>query len=157
LARTLANIKKARYKVMTRAAAAFTTPADAAAFSTLLGTFTDLGYCEDKEVKLAINKGEEITVDDGSKKLLAYSAVLEGKLLQTESADFTAVAAIEGTSQDVLLYDSVTMRCIFVPTIILYFEESFVTGEVQNIPFKGEREDVSTKAELRTIFDEPES
>lgn len=157
MARSLSNIKKPHYRVLYRDPAAFTVPADLTAWGTFLGTFTELGYCEDKTIKLKGDKGDQITVDDGTKLTQGFNFSLEAKLLQTEAADFTAIGAIHGTSQDILLYAADANRAIFIPTAVPYFLEDTTSGETEAVPMTIERENLASQDDFRTRFAVPTS
>ena len=136
MARTLANILKRHYRVLFRTPATFSQPADAATFST-------------------IEPSEQEALDTGKKKFMGWNGHLEGILLQSEVADYTAVEAIENTEQDILFYSEVTGMCIFFPNAILVFKEAISSGETETIPFEYDAEDLSTKSAFRTRFAEP--
>ena len=159
MARTAANIKKSHYRVMHRAPAAFTSPADpetdASTFATWLASWTELGICRDKTTKLEFTEGDEEILDDGTKLKLGYNALLEFILLQSLEADYTAYEAIENIAQDIFLYDEVGQKCLFIPNTLLFFAESVVSGDVEAIPAKYEADNKSTKASFRTRFTEP--
>lgn len=157
MARTLSNIKKRHYRILHRTPESFSIPADAAAFSTFLATFTELGYCEDKTLESNIKPAEKISLDDGSKLAQGFNGDLKGTLLQSAVADYTAVETIEDTAQDILLYAEDTGTCIFYPEAKLSFEESVKSGEVEKIPFSCEKENFASKSDFRTRFDEPTS
>lgn len=157
MARSLANIKKPHYRVLYRDPAAFTIPGDLAAWSTFLGTFTELGYCEDKSIILKGDKGDQITVDDGNELIQGFNFTLDAKLLQTEAADFTAIETIHGTSQDILLFAEDVNRAIFIPTAIPYFLEDATSGETESVPMSVERKNLSSQANFRTRFAVPTS
>lgn len=155
MARTTANIKKAHYRVMHRAPAAYTQPTSAAEFTTFLGTFTELGYCRDKETKVTFETAEQEVLDDGKNLFQGWNATLEGILLQTEASDYSAYEAIENVLQDIFLYDEVTGRCIFFPNALMVFAEAVVSGEIETVPFRYEATDLPTKAAFRDRFLEP--
>ena len=155
MARTLANIQKRHYRVLHRAAAAYTEPADAAAFATFLATFTELGYCRDKTIKSTIESSEQEVLDTGKKKHMGWNGHLEGVLLQSEDGDYTAYETIENVEQDIFLYSEVTGMCIFYPEAILVFKEAISSGDVETIPFEYDAEDLATKATFRSRFEEP--
>jgi len=156
MARTSANVKKAYYRVLHRAPAAFSQPADAAAFATFLGTFTELGFCEGKTVKITFEEGEKFELDDGTQKRIDYLGKVEFTLAQSEVADYTAAEAIENVDQDIFLYSEGTGRCIFIPNALLFFGEAVTGGEVEKMPAIYEKT-VSNKADFRTRFSEPTS
>jgi len=157
MARTLANIEKRHYRVMHRTPAAYTQPADAAAFATFLATLTELGYCRDKTIKLTLEPSEQEVLDDGKKKHMGWNGHIEGVLLQSKTADYTAYEAIENIEQDIFLYSEVTGACIFLPEAILVFKEAVSSGDVETVPFEYDAEDLATKAAFRDRFDEPTS
>ncbi len=156
--RTAANIKKPHYRVMHRApATGDVPPADLAAWTTLLATFTELGYCRDKAIKLEITEGDEEVLDDGSKLKLGFNGLLEFTLLQSEKTDYDAYEAIENIAQDILLVDETNLRVLFIPSALLFFGESVVSGDVEAIPAKYEAENLSEKSDFRTRFAIPTS
>lgn len=155
MARTLDNIKKRHYRMLHRTPDTFSIPADAAAFATFLATFTELGYCRDKTLKSTIEPGEKEALDTGKKLTQGLNGKLEGILLQSEVADYTAVEVIEDIEQDTLFYSEISRMCIFFPNAILTFKEAVSSGETENIPFEYEAEDLANKATFRTRFDEP--
>lgn len=150
MARTLANIGKRHYRVLHRAPATFDQPADLSEWTTFLATFTELGYCRDKTIKQTIEPEEKEALDDGTKLLLSYKGTLEGLLLQSKPADYTAYEAIENTEQDVILVSSDV--CIFLGEAVLDFGEAVVSGEVETVPFKFEKEGMANKSSFRTRF-----
>src|SRR3972149_7181934 len=155
MARTLANILKRHYRVLHRAPAAYTRPSSAALFTTFLATLTELGYCRDKTIKLTIESTEQEVLDDGKKKHMGFNGHLEGILLQSEAADYTAFEAIENIAQDIFIYSEVTGMCIFLPEAILAFSEAVSSGEVETVPFVYDAENLATKAAFRDRFEEP--
>jgi hypothetical protein len=155
MARTLDNIKKRHYRMLHRTPEAYVEPADAAAFATFLATFTELGYCRDKTLKSTIEPGEKEALDTGKKLTQGLNGKLEGVLLQTDVADYTAVELIEDIEQDILFYSEISGMCIFFPYAILTFKEAVSSGETENIPFEYEAEDLANKAAFRARFQEP--
>jgi len=155
MARTTANIKRRHYRVLHRTPEAFSQPADAAAFTTFLATFTELGYADGASIESSIETAEKIDLDDGSKLPVGIKGNLKGTLLQSEVDDYTAVEAIENIKQDVLLYSEATGMCIFYPNAILEFQEAVKSGDVEKIPFVYEAENLSAKSDFRTRFAEP--
>lgn len=153
--RDLANIDKRHYKLMHRVPAAYTQPTDAAGFATFLATFSELGYCRDKTLKLTFEPSEEEVIDTGKKKFMGWNARLEGVLLDTEPANYTYIEAIENVEQDLFLYSEISEVCIFFANGILVFAENLTSGEVENIPFYYEAQDLATKAAFRDRFAEP--
>lgn len=159
MSRTLANIKKAHYRVLHRDPASFGSGNydTAANFATFLATFTELGYCRDKTIKAPITGGDEEILDDGTKLRQGYNLNMEGILLQSEPGDYTAYETIEGTAQDILLYSETRGRCVFYPNLVLYFDEQVNSGETESVPFTASVENAATKAAIRTRFAEPTS
>lgn len=153
MARTSGNIRKRYYKIMHRAPAAFTVPADAAAFATFLGTMTDLGICEDKTISVSFEENETVDLDDGTQKKVDFIGKVEGTLLQSETADYTAYEAIENVEQDLLIYDESNEQCIFIPNALIFFAESVNSGDVERVPFSYQKT-VAAKSDFRTRFDE---
>lgn len=157
MARTLTSIKKRHYRILHRTPEAYTQPADAAAFATFFGTFTELGYARDKTIKLTLEPSEQEALDTGKKKHMGWNGHFEGTLLQSEIADYTAVEAIENIEQDIFVYSEVTGMCIFLPNAILVFNEAVSSGDTEVIPFVYDAEDLATKAAFRDRFQEPTS
>lgn len=157
MARDVANVLKRQYKVMHRTPEAFSVPADLTSYNTFLATFTDLGYCRDKTIKLGFVKAEEEPLDTGKKKTLSYNGTLEGLLNQATVADYTAYEAIEGIEQDLLLVSHQGDVAIFLPNAILTFEEAVEGGGVETVPFKYELEGAAQKSDFRTRFAIPTS
>jgi hypothetical protein len=155
MGRTSANVLKRHYRVMHRTPAAYVEPADAAAFATFLATFTELGYCRDKTIKLTLEPSEVETFDDGTNKQMGWNGHLEGTLLQSEDADYTAYEAIENIDQDIFLYSEVTGMCIFLGNALLVFLEAISSGDVESVPFTYDKTDMATKATFRSRFEEP--
>jgi len=153
MARTAANIKKPHYRVMHRTPdTGDVPPADNAAWITLLATFTEIGYCRDKTIKLEFTEGDEEILDDGTKLKLGYNAVLEFTLLQSMEADYTAYEAIENIAQDILIVDETLSRAIYLPNALLFFGESVLSGDIEAVPAKYEAENLSAKSDFRTRF-----
>jgi hypothetical protein len=158
MARTAANIKKTHYRVMHRApATGDVPPADLAAWTALKATFTELGFCRDKTIKVEFSEGDEEVLDDGSKLKLGFNGLLEFILLQSEKADYDAYEAIENIAQDILIVDEVTNRAIYIPNALLFFGESVVSGDVEAVPAKYEAENLSSKSSFRVRFAIPTS
>lgn len=155
MARTTTNVQRSHYRLMHRTPESYTEPSDAATFATFLGTFTELGYCRDKTLQLGIETAEAEELDDGKELQLGVNGHLEGVLLQTEVADYTAYEAIENIAQDILLYAEVTGKCIFLPNALVFFKESVVSGEVEAVPFEYNAKNLATKAAFRSRFEEP--
>ncbi|WP_456408931.1 hypothetical protein [Caldithrix abyssi] len=155
MGRTLTNIKRRHYRVLHRDPAAFSVPATAADFDTFLATFTELGYCEGGSIESAIETQGKIGLDDGTRLPVGIKGTLKGTLLQSEVADYTAVETIEGVKQDILLYSEDTGMCIFYPNAILEFQESVKSGDIEKIPFTYEAENLGSKSEFRTRFQQP--
>jgi len=152
MARTLANIVKNNYRILHRATATFDQPTSAAEWTTFLATFTELGYCRDKTIKATVGRGDQETLDDGTKKVMGYNGKLEGILLQSKAADYTAYETIEGDDLDVILVDETNLVCNFFPHAILFFEESVAGGETETVPFVYERENMASKSTFRIRF-----
>ena len=156
-ARTLANIKRRHYRVMHRTPAAYTRPTTAGNFATFLATFTEMGYCRDKTIKIELTSAEKETLDTGAELGMGFNGHLEFLLLQTEAADFTAYEAFEGIAQDLFFYSEVSDMCIFIPNAILIFKESVVSGEIESIPVEWNATNLATKAAFRDRFAEPQA
>ena len=152
--RNSSNVKKRFYKVMHRTPAAFSVPGDASAFSTLLTSFSEIGFCEDKTIKITFEEGEKFILDDGSQKRVDFNGKVEFTLGQSLTADYTAYEAIENIAQDLFIYDATSGMCIFIPNALLFFGESVTSGEVERIPAIYEKT-VAAKVDFRTRFDEP--
>ena len=157
MARTKANIKKRRYRALHRAPVAFALPADAAEFATFLATFTELGICREKTLNSNITKGDEETLDDGTKKALGYNGRLEGVLLQSDPTDYTAYETIENVEQDILFLSQDGQVALFFPNATLFFEETVSGGDTEAIPFSYEVENLTQKSDFRTRFAVPQS
>jgi hypothetical protein len=155
MARTLASIKRRHYRVLHRAPAAYTRPTTSGNFTTFLATFTELGYCRDKTIKVELTPAEKENLDTGAELNMGFNGHLEFILLQSTPTDFTAYEAIEGVSQDLFFYSEVSEMCIFVPTAILSFKESMVSGEIESIPAEWNATNLATKAAFRDRFAEP--
>jgi len=155
--RTLANIKRRHFKMMHRTPAAYTRPASAALFATFLATFTEMGYCRDKTLKVILTPAEKEFLDNGAQLNLGFNGRIEGVLLQTQAADFTDYETLENLSQDYLFYSEVSDITIFVPTALLSFKEEMVSGEVEGIAFEWEAQNLATKSAFRDRFAEPQS
>jgi len=157
--RQLSDIQKPHYIIAHRTPAAFTTPADAAAWETLRDTAfaSFLGICRDKTIKMEISDGDAENLDQGDKLVMGRNGKVEGILLQTKSANYTAYETIEGVAQDLLIYSESSQKAIFIPNAILRFNESVVSGETENVPFVFEKENFQNKSDFRTRFDIPQS
>jgi hypothetical protein len=142
---------------MHRTPTAYTQPTTAAEFTTFLATFTELGYCRDKTLKMPIEPAEQEVLDDGKKKHMGFNGHLEGVLLQSAVADYTAYEAIENIEQDIFIYSEVSEMCIFLPNAILVFKEAVSSGDTETIPFEYDAENLATKAAFRDRFAEPTS
>jgi len=153
--RDLTKILKRHYRVLHRTPEAYTQPPDAATFATFLATFTELGYCRDKTIKLTMVSTEEEPLDDGKKKHMGWNGHIEGILLQSAAEDFTAYEAIENIEQDLFFYSEVSGMCIFLPNAILIFNESVSSGDTETVPFEYDAENLATKAAFRDRFEEP--
>lgn len=153
--RTLANIKRRHYKMLHRTAAAYTRPTTAALFATFLATFTEMGYCRDKTLKVVLTPAEKEFLDNGAELNLGFNGHIEGVLLQTQAADFTEYESLENVSQDYLFYSEVSDITIFVPTALLSFKEEMVSGEVEGIAFEWNAQNLATKLAFRDRFAEP--
>ena len=154
-ARTLANIKRRHYRMLHRAPAAYTRPTSAALFTTFLATFTEMGFCRDKTLKVGVVPAEKVELDDGGELNLGFNGHLEGSLLQTQATDFTDYEGLEGVSQDYLFYSEVSEMVIFVPTAKLTFKENMTSGEVETLDFEWNATNLATKAAFRDRFAEP--
>ena len=151
-------VKKRRYKIMQRThTTGFTVPADAAAYTTLEGTFTELGYARDRSIKLNFTKGDQETLDDASILTLGFNVSMTAELLQTDPEDYAAYETIEGTEQDFLLVDTVNQNAIFIEQQTPYFEEAVSGGDTEFIPMLIEAENVADKSDFRTRFAIPQS
>jgi len=155
--RATTNIKKANWQAAYRSAAAFTEPNALADWTTFLATFTQFGYCEKGTLKTNITKSDEVDLDDNTVHVIGFDGTIEGKLLQMGETDMDAALALEGTSIDILFYDTTALRAVFVPTIRIYFDEENTGGEVQALIFKGERKGLGSRSAFRTHFDIPTS
>jgi hypothetical protein len=155
MARTLASIKRRHYKVMYRPPGAYTRPTTAALFTTFLGTFMDLGYCRDKTIKLELTSAEKEALDTGAELGLGFNGHLEFDLLQTQQTDIEGYEALEGVSKDYFFYSEISQMCIFIPTAIMSFKESVVSGEVESVHAEWNATNLATKLAFRDRFAQP--
>jgi len=153
--RTLANIKRRHYRVLHRTPAAYTRPTTAALFATFLATFTEMGYCRDKTIKVELGPAEKENLDTGAELNMGFNGHLEFLLLQSLAADYTDYEALEGIAQDLFFYSEVSEMCIFVPNAILTFKESTISGEVQSMQAEWNANNLATKLAFRDRFAEP--
>jgi hypothetical protein len=152
--RATTNIKIPHYRLLYRTAAAFSEPAGASSFAVFLATFTEIGYAK-KGMTLELVKGDVEELDDGTEHVIGYNGKLEGELLQTLDTDYDEIEGLEGVSTDYLLYDEDLERCVFLPTALMYVEESVVSGEIEVIPITFTKKNVAARTSFRTRFAEP--
>jgi len=154
MGRDLTKIAKKHYRVMHRTPAVFSSAdyADLTAHTAFLATFTEMGYCRDKSIKVNIEPGEKEPVDTGKKKTIEYNGKAEWLLNQSSVADYTSYEAIEGIDQDILLLSENGLVGIFLPAAILTFKEAVTSGEIETIPCEYEAEGLAAKADFRTRY-----
>ena len=153
--RTLANIKRRHYRVLHRTPAAYVRPTTAGLFTTFLATFTEMGYCRDKTIKVELTPAEKENLDTGAELNMGFNGHLEFLLLQSMAADYTDYETIEGVAQDLLFFSEVGDMVIFVPNAILSFKESTVSGEIQSMQAEWNATNLGTKLAFRDRFAEP--
>lgn len=150
------NIKKRRYRVLYRVTAAYTEPVDAAAFTTFLATFTELGYCEDKSIKFGFQKGDAVVKDDGKKLQLDYNFHFECKAIQSSDTELNEYHGLNGDAVDLLLYaENQDGRCHVFKNVDLSIEGENVSGELDTLMVSADVEGVITKTDVHEFFDEP--
>lgn len=152
MARTTANVKKRHYRILHRSPAAFG-PSNydtLANWNTFLATFTELGFCEDKTINPRFEEGESIVLDDGTLKRIDYNGICEFTLVQTEVADYTVYETIENVDQDFLIVSETGGVFLFFPSMPAWFGENVISGDVEKVPAKFEKQGITDKTEFRT-------
>lgn len=160
--RAVTDIKKRQYRILYRDAASVSTPADLAAMATLIGTFTELGYTENKTTKAQITQSEATTLDDGSRQPLGKNGNFETKMLQSGIADQATLEALDGTSKDIMLLPAkyasgAAGNCHILKAAKLNIEFDLTSGELEGVMVKAEWEDVETISDIKHSFSIPTS
>ena len=153
--RTLASIKRRHYRVMYRAAAAYTRPATTGDFTTFLATLTEMGYARGGSIKYTEEPADVENLDTGQEKNMGFNGHLEAEIIQTEPADYTELEGIEGAEEDLFLYSEVSGQCIFLPEWIPYFKTQVTGGETEVIVLTANKTNQSAKTALKDLFAEP--
>lgn len=160
--RATTEIKKRRYRVLYRSATTVSTPANLTAMDTLVSGFTELGYCEDKSIQLNIVKGDEVVLDTSAKKTVGWNGNFEAKVIQSDPADQATIEGLEGGSYDVMLLPASYASgdagtCYIIKACVPFVENNVVSGEVENLMFKAEYDNVAARSDILLRFDIPTS
>ena len=159
MARTAANVKKRRYKFMYRTAAAFGSGNwdTIANHDTFLATFTDGGICR-AGLGFTVENGDIEEIDDGSEIVMGKNAVFEAEFLQSDVTDYTALEAIEGIAQDILLVPTDDLlNEIVIGEALLYIGEEVKSGDTEVIKLTYNKTNVASSSVFRTRFGIPQS
>lgn len=155
--RATTNIVKRNYKAMYRDPDTVAAPADAAAWSTLLATFTDFGYFRKSSLEVAITKGDIEELDDGSELTLGYNLDLKFDVLQTGASEITELDGIDGEAQDVMLVDLTANRAVVYANVIVNIGETLGGTGADAFNVEITKKNASSKGAIRTMFDIPTS
>lgn len=155
--RALTNILRRSYKWMYRTTASVAAPADAAAWATLLATFTELGYTRKGDTVANINKGDTEVLDDDKVKTMSYNLELRTTALQTGASDLTELAGISGTNVDILLVDTIALRAHVIKNVILDAFFRLAGGATDSYAIECSKENASSVASIMISFDIPTS
>jgi len=121
--RATTGIKRRGYQVLTRdvIAGAGDVPADLTAWTTFLGTFTDLGFHQLDTLDLPISIQETVVLDDSQDLTISWELEGEFLLVQTEAAAIAEYDALNNKSQDVLFHAPLASpeRALVLPNIVL--------------------------------------
>ena len=151
------GILKRYFKVYIRNAASYTRPTSAAEWTTLLGTFTQLGVMERKSVKLDVVAGDKIELNDGTTKVLDYKGTFEAKDVNVTPANVDDYNEnYDNKDVDVLLYDETNGEARVVLNTTLEVEEHDISGDVCYLDLKTEKV-VLSKSVFRDRFTVPTS
>lgn len=151
------GVKKRRYTLYIRAQASYAKPTDAAGWSALLATFTEIGSIEDKTLKVTCKPNDTIALNDGTKKALDYIGNIEAKHVNLTADNITEIASTyDNKDIDALLFDSTSQEAIVVQDFTSHFDEEWLSGDVSNQLFNGEKI-VAAKSDFRDFFAVPQA
>jgi hypothetical protein len=150
------GIKRRLYQVAQRATTTFATPADAAAWTALLATFTEVGYVQRPSLTAGFEKGDVEELDDASELVLGYNFELSFKALQTEAAAISEFEALQGDALDIMLYNENAERAVVYQNVIANVFDTIVGGETDAFNFSITKRNAAAITDVRTHFDIPQ-
>jgi len=155
--RATTNIKRRLYQAAYRATASFSVPADASAWTTLLGTFTQFGYIARPSLEAGISKGDVEELDDSNELVLGFNLDLKMKALQTGASEITEFEGLQGDALDVMLYNVDAQRAIVYKNVICNMFDSIRGGETDSWDFELTKRNAAAVTDIRTHFNIPQS
>ncbi len=139
LSKAKANIQRHFYVVYMRetgTACAATDYDTLAHWNTFLALFTEIGYCENKNVKIDVERAEPIEIDEGEEYFLEYTGSTEIKYVQNDSTDHAALEDMASKDCDLLLVSSSSAQFIYVHNKRFNVEQHIISGDVEHAIIK---------------------
>lgn len=155
--RALTNILRRSYRWMYRTTATAAAPADLAAWTTMLGTFTELGYTRKGDTVANINKGDTEILDDDKVKTMSYNLELNTSMLQTGASDLTEIDNINGTNVDIMLVDETALRAHVFKNVVIDIFLRIAGGATDTYAVECAKENASSISSILLSFDIPTS
>lgn len=155
--RATTNIKKRLYQIAYRDTEAYAEPADAAAWTTFLGTFTQVGYVRRSDIEGSPEKGDLEELDDGSELVQGWNLNLKFTALQTGAAEITEFDALQGSALDVMFYNIDAQRAVVFKNAICNVYPTFKGGETDSYIFEFTKKNAASVADILAQFDIPQA
>ena len=155
--RATTNIRRRLYQIAIRAANTFAVPADAAAWTTLVGTFTEVGYVRRGSIEGSQEKGDVEELDDASELVLGFNQTVSFVALQTGASEITEFEGYQGDAVDVLFYNTDAQRAICYKNCVCNVFDVIKGGETDAFQFELTKKNAAAITDLRTHFDIPQA
>jgi len=114
-------------------------------WATFLSTFNQVGYCENKAVKLECNQDDPVEVNTGETVWLGFAGKVEMKYLQSTAADYADLDIMAAQNNDLLLVDTTNNKWIYVHNKKFSVNYMKNSGDVEYSTIKHEQK-TATKA-----------
>ena len=139
----IANVKTNFYTVYIRNTSANIAATDydtLAHWNTFLALFTNIGQCENENVKLSGTPSNDIVVNSGKKVFTTKDWAFEAKYVQATPADVGKIETdLLGNKMDILLVDTVNAKFIYIYNQELYYTEEESSGNVAAYTLRNEQ------------------
>jgi hypothetical protein len=155
--RATTDIKRRLYQVAQRATTTFSTPAASSDWTTLLGTFTSVGYVRRSSIEGNISRGDSEELDDASELVLGFNLDLKFAALQTGNSEITEFEGLQGDALDIMFYNEDAQRAIVYQNVICNVFDGIKGGETDSFNFEVTKKNAAAVTDIRTHFDIPQS
>lgn len=135
----------------------FTIPSNRTEWDALTGSFTEVGDCFEKSVKLTCKEGNKIKLSSGIEVVQSYEGNFQARVSQYTPENITELESMESSGNvDVLLYDKEEEGTAWiVKNVVLKVEDEVTTNENAGIPIAAVKR-VGSKSSFREVFAIPE-